>query len=295
MKQQSALNWLVPLIGILALVAAGVGLFYQGGGRPFTFTTLYGETVQISGQGVYYHDTPFAAAGARGTDVVTLFLVLPLLAVSFWLYRRGSLRGGFLLAGTLAYLLYYGASRGLATAYNNLFLVYIALFSASFFAFALALTAIDLEALPTRVSPRLPRGGMAVSMFVAGLGTAFIWLSDAVSALIENRAPDALGPHTTVVTYTLDVGIIVPAALLAGILLLRRAPLGYLLSGVLTLMLALVGVMVIGQTVLQVSAGIQFSPGELIGKVVSWIILGGIAVWLSIAFLRSLAEPGVGQ
>jgi hypothetical protein len=136
---------------------------------------------------------------------------------------------------------------------------------------------------------------MAVFMFVAGLGTAFIWLSDSVSALIENRAPDALGPHTTVVTYTLDVGIIVPAALLAGILLLRRAPLGYLLSGVLTLMLALVGVMVIGQTVLQVSAGIQFSPGELIGKVVSWIILGGIAVWLSIAFLRSLAEPGVGQ
>jgi len=93
MKKQSALNWLVPLIGILALIAAGVGLFWEDGGSPFPFTTLHRETVQMSGQGVYHHDTLFTAAGARGTDVVTLFLVLPLLAVSFGLYRRDSLLG----------------------------------------------------------------------------------------------------------------------------------------------------------------------------------------------------------
>ena len=71
-------------------------------------------------------------------------------------HQRGSLRGGILLTGALAYFLYYGASLGLGTAYNRLFLVYIALFSASFYAFILAFTAFDLDSLAERISPRVP-------------------------------------------------------------------------------------------------------------------------------------------
>jgi hypothetical protein len=145
-------------------------------------------------------------------------------------------------------------------------------------------------ALPTRVPPHLSRRGMAVFVFVAGLGTAFIWLSDAFSALIANQAPAVLGPYTTVVTYTIDVGIIAPAALLASILLFRNRPLGYLLAGILTIMLAQVGAMVVLQTVMQLNAGIQFSTDELVGKFGSWILLGGFAVWLTIVFLRSLSD-----
>jgi len=290
MKQQSALNWLVPLIVLLAVVSAGAGLFWQSEGSPYTFQTLYGETVEIHGQGLYHRDTVFSAGAIQGADAVTLLVGLPLLAVSFILYRRGSLRGGFLLVSVLAYFLYYGASLGLLVAYNNLYLVYLALFSASFFAFVLALTTFDLPSLPARFSPLLPRRGMAVFMFVVGSGVAFIWLSDVINALTTNGIPTGLGSHTALVTYTLDVGIIAPACFLAGILILRRSSLGYLLTGLLTIMLALIGAMVIGQTVMQLNLGLEFSTGELIGKIGSWIILGGIAVWLTIAFLRNLSD-----
>lgn len=290
MKNQPALNWLVPLIAVLTLIAAGAGLFWQGGGSSYAFTTLYDETVQIHGRGVYEHDTTFSAGASQGADFVALFIVLPLLIISFALYRRGSLRGGILLASALAYCLYYGASLGLVVAYNNLYLVYLALFSVSFFAFVLSLTMFDLPSLPTRILPRLPRWGMAIFMFVAGIGTAFIWLSDVVNALGTNGVPEALGVNISLITYTLDVGIIAPATVLAGLLLLRRAPLGYLLTGVLTILLALVGAMVIGQTVMQLNLGVQLSTGQLIGKVGTWIIMGGIAVWLSIAFLRNLSN-----
>jgi hypothetical protein len=46
----------------------------------------------------------------RGTDAVTLFVSVPLLALSFLLYRRGSLRGALLLVGVLGFFLYYSAS-----------------------------------------------------------------------------------------------------------------------------------------------------------------------------------------
>jgi hypothetical protein len=290
MKNQTALTWLVPLIAILAGIAAGAGLFWQDEGDSYAFTSLYGETVQIYGRGVYEHDTIFSVGASQGADVVALFVAMPLLIVSFLLYRRGSLRGGFLLASALAYYLYYGASLGLVVAYNNLYLVYLALFSASFFAFILSLTMFDLPSLPARISPRLPERGMAVFMFVVGIGMAFIWLSDVINALNTGGVPQALGVNISLITYTLDVGIIAPSALLAGYLLLRRAPTGYLLTGVLTILLALIGAMVIGQTVMQLSIGVELSPGQMIGMVGTWVIMGGIAVWLSIAFLRNLSN-----
>ncbi|MCU0501813.1 MAG: hypothetical protein MUC51_08615 [Anaerolineae bacterium] len=77
----------------------------------------------MAGQGIYFHDTLFTASLSWGTDLVTIFVGLPLLGLAAWLARRDSLRGGFLLTGVLAYFLYYGASLGLGTAYNRLFLV----------------------------------------------------------------------------------------------------------------------------------------------------------------------------
>jgi hypothetical protein len=77
------------------------------------------------------------------------------------LYRRGSLHGSLLLLGALAFLLYNAASLAFAVAFNNLFLVYIILLSASFFAFLYALMAIDLPDLPNRFSNHLPRRGSA--------------------------------------------------------------------------------------------------------------------------------------
>jgi hypothetical protein len=288
-KNRRALNWLVPLIIVLTFITAGVGLFYRSGSGPFPFTTVHGETVRMAGLGIYFHDTLFIASLSWGTDLVTLFIGVPLLAVAAWLTRRGSLRGGLLLTGVLAYFLYYGASLGLGTAYNRLFLVYIALFSASFYAFILAFTAFDLAELAGRLSPRLPRRGMAVFMVIVGAGLGLIWLSDAMAAALAIRPPAGLGSYTTIVTYTLDIGIIAVACILAAVQLFRRQPMGYLLSGVLNIMLVLVATMVIGQTTMQLRAGIPLTPGEIIGKSASFVMMGIVAFWLTVVLLRGVA------
>ena len=156
MKKQPALDWLIPLIALLAIFAAGIGLFYQDGGSAYTFTTLRGQAVQIYGRGLYRYDTIMTAAGFKGVDVVTLVVGLPLLLVSYVFYRRGSTRGGLLLASTLTYFLYIGASMTFSAAFNSLFLVYVALFSAGLFAFVTALSMFDMGSLAERLSNRLP-------------------------------------------------------------------------------------------------------------------------------------------
>jgi len=289
MKQQTALNWLVPLLAILSVLAFGTGLFSQTVGQPFTFTTLHGQTVEIYGQGLYQYDTTFKAPILRGSDAVYLFLCIPLLGIAFTFYRRGSLRGGIFLTGMLAVFLYNFASMAFGAAYNNMFLAYLLGFSASLFAFILAFTSIDPEALTERISPKLPRRGMAV--FIAFAGTSvFVWLVEIIGGLTSGQAPESLASYTTDITAVLDVGVIAPVAFLTSVLLFRRIPLGFLLAPVLLILNASIGVIVIAQTISQALAGITLSIGQYIGFVGSFVILSLIAVWLSIRFFRSIKD-----
>ncbi len=212
------------LTGILALIQSGVGLFWQDGGSPFSFTTLHGQTVQMYGQGLYHYDTFFKAPILRGTDAVTLFICIPLLVIAVWWYARGSLRGGLLLAGVLAYFLYNSASLALGVAYNNLFLVYVSSFSTSLFALVLTLRSIDAQALAGRLNGGFPRRGIAALLFVAGLAVLVAWLSDILAALFSGGVP-AIASYTSDVTYVIDLGLITPLCFLSGIQILRRAPL----------------------------------------------------------------------
>lgn len=290
MKNQPSLTWLVPLVAIFALLASGSGLFWPGGDGPRPFTTLHGQEVDIYGQGIYRNDTVFTASIFKGADLVAVAVGLPLLGLSFLRYRRGSLRGGFLMAGALSYFCYMGASLTFSAAFNPLFLIYTALFSTGLFALIAALVAIDRQALPGRASPRLPHRGLAIFLFVAGVGTLLLWLSELVAPILTGEAPANLGPYTTMFTHGFDSATITPAAILAGICLLRREPLGYLLTPPLLVLCILNGLNVVSGTIFQTLAGIIFPPGVYIGMIGSWVVLGVFAVWLANAFFRNLAE-----
>lgn len=231
MKYQTTLKWILPLIGILALFAAGMGLFYQTSGQPYEYTNHRGETVMINGHGLYAYDSVSSAAQMQGNDLVTLVVGLPLLGLAGWLAFRGSLRGRLLLTGTLGFFLYTYMSMSMLTSFNAIFLVYVALFSLSLFAFILSMLSFDLKDLPRHFSPRLPRAWIAGLMFLVAAFLSLAWLGRIIAPLLQNQTP-VLENTTTLVIQAMDLGLIMPLAVLAGILLLKRSPWGYLLSSV---------------------------------------------------------------
>jgi hypothetical protein len=290
MKPSKAAICLSALLALLALVAAAVGLFWQDGGSPFSFTTLRGETVQMYGQGLYRYETLRDGSGNKGTDLFILVVGVPLLLLFTLRYRRGDLRGGLLLTGTLAYFLYNSASMTFGYAYNNLFLVYLAQFSASLFAFVLAFTSFDLQALPVRFSDRLPRRGIAGFLFAVGISLILVWgVMDILPALLAGKAP-ALTGHTTLPTHALDMGIIAPLAFVAGVLLLRRATLGYLLAAMLLVVSSVLGAGVLALSAAQLLAGV-LTLIETVVFVVPFVILTVIGIWLTTILFRNLSEP----
>ncbi|HNT78948.1 MAG TPA: hypothetical protein PKH77_28415 [Anaerolineae bacterium] len=257
-----ALKWLVPLIFVLTLVATLSGL-WPAAGQPYPLTNFRGEQVTLNARGLYYWDTVSSAAQMQANDLVTLGLGLPLLAISFWLAWRDSLRGRLLLTGTLGFFLYTYMSMCFGAAYNALFLVYVALFSLSLYAFILSMMSFDLNTLPAHFSVKLPRGWIAGLLFFAAAFLALAWLGRIAATFTPGAIP-ALDNVTSMFIQALDLALIVPLCVLAGILLLRRSAWGYLLASVGMLKFVTMGVAVSLMGLNMAQVGVPVSAVELV-------------------------------
>lgn len=268
MNINPALKWLIPAIFILAFIAALAGLL-PAEGAPYPLTTFRGEQVTINARGLYYWDTVSSAAQMQANDLVTLALGLPLLAVSFWLTLRGSLRGRLLLAGTLGFILYTYITMCFGAQYNALFLVYVALFSLSLFAFVLVMMTFDLPTLPAHFSDKLPRGWMAGLLFFAAAFLSLAWLGRILPTLSlwergGVRGIPALENTTSLFIQAMDLGLVVPLCVLAGVLLLRRRSWGYLLASVALMKFLTMGAAVSLMSLNMLRLGVPISMVEVI-------------------------------
>ena len=261
MNKFKALNWLVPPIFVLALVAALAGL-WPAAGQSYPLTSFRGEHVTINAAGLYYWDTVSTVAQMQANDLVTLLLGLPLLAFSFWLARRGSLRGQLLLAGTLGFFLYTYMSMCFGAAYNRLFLVYVLLFGLSLYAFILTMLTFDLAALPQRFDARLPRRWIAGLLLFAATFLALAWLGRIAPSLYGDAMPP-LENITSLFIQAMDLVLVVPLCVLAAVLLLRRSAWGYLLASVALLKFITMGTAVSVMALNMARVGVPVTVVEL--------------------------------
>lgn len=268
------------LVALLAALAAASGLFWEIGSDPVEYTTARGEVVERYGNGLYRYDTLFRGAGFRGADAAILLIAVPLHLYALRRYTAGSLAGFFLLNGTLAFLLYNYASMALGAAYNPFLLLYIVLFSATLFGFLLSWRTVDIAQLKDRFSDDVPWRGVGTFMIASGVVTLVVWMGPLVTALLSGDPPDLLDGQTTMVTEALDLAIIVPATWISGVLLLRRDARGVLIAFPLLMILLILGPVIVGQTISQVSAGVELSAGEIIGPVSGFILLALLDLWI---------------
>jgi hypothetical protein len=117
---------------------------------------------------------------------------------------------------------------------------------------------------------------------VLRLAGAF-FLTDKVE--LERRA-------NTMVTFALDLAVIEPATMICAALILQENPLGYVVAAPLLTIIVLLAPQILLSTVFQKSAGVPFTPAEMIGPVAGFMGLGFCAAWLLIAMLRNFTGAG---
>ncbi|MFW5713925.1 MAG: hypothetical protein ACOCYU_04570 [Brevefilum sp.] len=290
MKASWKIVLLATLTALLGGMAAGVGFFMNKPADPTAFTTLRGQTVEIYGEGLYQFDTLFSGAGYKGQDAVALFLGVPFLVASILFYQRGSLTGHLFLTGLLGYFLYLYSSMALGAAYNPIFLVYVATFATSLFAFVLSFNSATLRIAALEVIDVVPARGLAIFMFIAGGVTLVVWGAPLVTALIQGVPPARMDSYSTMVTYALDLAVITPATLICASLLLRENASGVVLAVPLLTLIILLAPQIILSTIFQQQAGVPFTTGEMVGPIAGFVVLGIAAAWLLIRMLKGVSR-----
>lgn len=286
MKNNTIILRLAYLIIPLALIAAAAGVFWQGTGESYPFQTLRGETVQIRGHGLYAFDTVNSSSQEIGQDVVTLILGIPLLIAGAVLTRKGSLRGRLLLTGALGYFLYTYGAMSFLTAFNQLYLVYVILFSLSLFGFILALSGLDPVLVAGQVSDRFPRRAIASYFIIVAAFLSLAWLGLVVPPMLAGQPPAGLESAITMVIQSLDLGVIVPTALITAILLLQKRPWGFALAAVVLLKILSMGTALIAMIINQAREGVAIDP--VVSGVFVLISLAGMI--LAVAALRNIRD-----
>lgn len=277
----------------LAAIAAAAGLAPWPWLEPVqtSFISVRGHEVELFVSGLYRFDSLLAGAGHRGTDAITLLIAVPALLSSARAFSRGSLRGGLLYLGTLTWFLYAYGSFALGVAvYNELFLLYVAIFGLALFTFIATFRELE-SLLDERGVPRVT--GLAAFMGVSAVATLGIWLLDPLTSLLNGTQPVALANYSTLFTYALDLGVVVPAAGIAAWGLLRRRPWAYLVAGSLLTLLAMLAPMIAAQTISQLAAGVRFTLLEALGPIGGFVALSAV----SVGFLYRLValSPGAGS
>lgn len=240
MKNKKSIITLIFLIGIMAVIASSMGIFSGGVPGSYEYESIRGETVVIYGKGLYRHMSAEVAPQGIAQDYITLFLAIPILFLSLYSALKGSLKARFVLAGTLGYFLVTYLFYLVMAMYNVLFLVYVILLGASFFAFSLVMFSFNLQQLSGRFHRSIPVKPTGGFLIFNSLAIGLLWLGVVVPPLLDGSIIPAETEHyTTLIVQGLDLSILLPLAFISGVLFVRKKPMGYLLAPVYFIFLSL--------------------------------------------------------
>lgn len=271
---------ILTLLVLASLVgASAAGLFDSSAGEPFEVVSRYGQVVEIYGHGLYATDTSFKAPIYRGTDFVALFVLAPLFgAVSWRLRARRRLTDLLSFVSVLTIVLYYAASVAFGVSYNILHLLYTTLFSASVFLMMTSFSELLSHPQLDKLRTLPPITGSTAYLVAVGVALIVAWLPDIVASWLSGEPLAWIGIYTTEITYVLDMGIISPLAIIGVVQLKRRHPLGIIIQSLIQVSCAVIGLIVIGQSVFQWRAGITIAIEQLATKVGVFVVLALISV-----------------
>jgi len=228
------------------------------------------------------YPTEKLAIGFVSTDLLNLFVGLPVLLVSMWLTRRGNLAGFLCWPGALLYVLYIYISY-LALPAGVLLIPYIVLIALSVCSIVGILASTNGDAVRQRLSGVVPArttGWILASIAILVIVYQTVRIA---TVLINHTPPDNL----ELVQWIDDLVVGSPALFVGGYLLIRKKALGYVAGAGLLLMCSVLFIGVIPAMVFQALSA--DTPIDLIGILV--VLVSSMVCFIPfVLFLRGAAK-----
>ncbi len=258
--------------------------------RDIISVSLIVLTVTASGCGLFgenlYRDNLLVRSAWYGNDLVTFLLAIPLLIVAYILARKRSNRGTILWLGMVAYTFYNYAFYIFGAAFNQLFLVYVAVLVLSTFGLIQGLIASEIKDVLHSATVGNAERGVGLFIIVVSLALGTFWIAISANYVWTGQLPAMViaVEHPTNITAALDLWLVVSFGLLAGIWLWQRRAWGYVIAGIWSVKGA------VYMTALSAAAIAAYTSGatEDLSQLGLWVPIGVGSAIGSLLLLRSL-------
>lgn len=288
MKNKRQITILILLIVLISSLTSLSGMLSENGPGKFKHESIRGETIEIYGKGIYQHMSADVAVQGIAHDYVTLFVGLPLLIISLLLYRKNSFIGQFLLAGVLGYFLVTFLFYTAMGMYNVMFLGYVALLGLSFFSLLSLMLSFDVNETAEMFSYKTPARLVGGFLIFNSIAIAWMWLNIVIPPLLNGTIyPENLQHYTTLIVQGFDLGLLLPASFIAGWLMIRKNPLGFLFATIYIIFLSL---LMMALTAKIIAMGMQGQ--NIIPAIFVIPTFGLISIICSVMMLRALKPVG---
>ena len=197
--------WLI--VALLSLIAALVGVFNQD---------VYSTVLR-----------PDLLPGTISQDLITILAALALLFLSLKT-SDGDAKKQIVVISLLAYIFYGYGIYVIERLYNSLYLLYMAIFSLSFWALVYSLISIDADAVKNIKAPNWIKNLSAGFLIFTALLFYFLWMSQLIPLMQTGEKIDYLYS-----IYILDMALVLPAILVSAVMLIKKKALGLVFAPIL--------------------------------------------------------------
>lgn len=234
----------------------------------------------------FYQDDEWVRAQWLGQDVITLIFGIPLLllAAKKAIVNR-SLVWELVLAGTLLYFSYIYTFYVFEANFTFLYFFHLPIFSLSLLCFFMVCHHILNARNDYAYTDKMSRFTIVFYLLLISAMLSWLWLQDLISHLVMeeflSQTPDGEPP---LVIYSLDLGILIPLAVIACLLLLRNHALGLILIGIVLTKTFLLGFALMAMSLSMYRQGLD--PDMFL--ITLWSFIGLAGLLLSIVYLNKL-------
>lgn len=220
-------------------------------------------------------------AQSVGQDLVDLILLVPCLLISSILAYKNNKTAIKIWGGVMFYLTYTFVLYCFDVHFNKLFVLYCFCLSLSFYSSLYFIFTQSKEIQNRDLVSKIKVRFIGFYFLIIAVLFYFLWLSEIIPAIIHNTIPKNLsevGLFTNGV-HVIDLAVFLPGIFITGIFLLKRIPLGFILTPVLLTFFVLMDITIGTLTIVMKIKGIETNLALTIIMGILALISFGLVIW----------------
>jgi len=248
--------------------------------------TAIASFLSINNPEFYYRDSIIIAVKSHNLDLINLCIIVPIGLFMFIKARRRSYGAELFILGIMAYLAFMFGFNALSLHFNELFLIYTALFSLNVYGIIFGFAHVKRSGNYREKSKKIIFSAIFLLLFAVTAYSA--WLIEIVSSIIHNLIPESItgmGLPVSVV-HVFDLVFALPAIVIGAFLLLKGKTSGLIISSIMVTFVFFVCIGQLGMELALLFQGFHVDEGILY----SMYILTPLSVFPMLTLFKALSS-----